>query len=57
MHLQPKIPPNADLEFDVEVKAIARGAVAGNIAKIGVGRLVGFTVCFLVLAATPFLPS
>lgn len=53
--LQPKIPPNADLEFDIEVKAIARGAVAGTIAKIGIGRLLGFIACFAVLAITPLL--
>lgn len=52
---QPKIPPNANLEFSVEVKDIIRGKIQGEIAKIGPGRLAGLIACGTFLAISPLL--
>lgn len=50
---QPRIPPNADLEFEIEVKEITRDKIQGKIAKFGAGRLLGMIACVAVLALSP----
>mmetsp|Transcript_72197 Transcript_72197/g.202629 ORF Transcript_72197/g.202629 Transcript_72197/m.202629 type:complete len:192 (+) Transcript_72197:83-658(+) len=50
-----KIPPNSDLEFEVEVTSVARGPVAGTVAMIGQTRLIGFVIIFALLAISPML--
>jgi hypothetical protein len=50
---QPRIPPNADLEFEIEVKEITRDKIQGKIAKFGAGRLLGMIACVSVLALSP----
>mmetsp|Transcript_13767 Transcript_13767/g.15476 ORF Transcript_13767/g.15476 Transcript_13767/m.15476 type:complete len:205 (-) Transcript_13767:938-1552(-) len=51
------IPPNADLEFECEVKSVARGQFSVAMEKVGYDRAFGFAVMFLILALSPFLPS
>jgi hypothetical protein len=51
------IPPMADLLFEIEVKAIARGPVERFVASVGLDRLAGFSLMFLFLAISPMLPS
>ena len=48
-----KIPPNSDLEFEIEVKSVARGFIAGNIALAGENRLIIFV---FLLAISIFAP-
>lgn len=52
-----KIPPNADLQFECEVKGIARGQPEMFLAKVGTGRLLGLLACTAVLALSPLLPN
>jgi hypothetical protein len=49
------IPPDADLEFECELKEIATGPVAEFMAKFGVGpnRVTGFAVLFLISILLP----
>jgi FKBP-type peptidyl-prolyl cis-trans isomerase len=49
------IPPDADLEFECELKGIATGPVAEFIAKVGIGpnRMTGFLVLFLISIILP----
>lgn len=50
-----KIPPNTDLEFEVEVTSVARGPIAGAVAMIGQTRLIGFAIIFALFAITPMI--
>jgi len=51
------IPPNADLEFECELKGIANGPVAAFIAQLGIGpnRATGFAVLLLISILLPKL--
>lgn len=51
----PSIPPNCDIEFEVEVARIARGQVMGQLAMFGEVRLLGFVVLLGFLAISPML--
>ena len=46
------IPPNSDLEFDIEVTRITRG-VQGKLALFGEGRAAGFVACTGLLIFGP----
>ena len=50
-----KIPPNSDLEIMVEVKSVARGPIAGNLALLGQNRLLGFTILLAISILAPML--
>jgi hypothetical protein len=50
-----KIPPNADLEFDIEVTKVARAGLGATVALVGQNRLYLFAVLLLVSIAAPFL--
>jgi FKBP-type peptidyl-prolyl cis-trans isomerase len=50
-----KIPPNSDLEFEVEVTSVARGPIAGTLAMVGKTRVSGFAVLTAILAITPMI--
>lgn len=50
-----RIPPNADLQYDCEVKSIARGDVEKTIAKIGLDRIAILAGCVALLAISPML--
>ena len=49
------IPPNADLEFECELKGIASGPVSEFIAQLGIGpnRMTGFAVLLLISIILP----
>lgn len=49
-----KIPPNSDLEIEVEVTKVARG-VAGSLALIGQNRLIGFVILLAISILAPML--
>ena len=48
------IPPNSDLEFDVEITKVSRG-FAGELELFGVNRALGITACVAVMAFTPMV--
>jgi FKBP-type peptidyl-prolyl cis-trans isomerase len=50
-----KIPPNSDLEFDVEVTSVARGPIAGTLALVGQNRLILFVILLGLSIITPML--
>mmetsp|Transcript_126058 Transcript_126058/g.362600 ORF Transcript_126058/g.362600 Transcript_126058/m.362600 type:complete len:205 (-) Transcript_126058:59-673(-) len=50
-----KIPPNSDLEFDVEVTSVARGPVAGTVALVGQNRLILFVILLGLSIVIPML--
>ena len=49
-----KIPPNSDLEIDVEVTKVYRGAF-GTVALIGQNRLIGFAILLALSIVAPML--
>ena len=49
-----KIPPNSDLEFDVEITKVSRG-VMGELELFGVSRAIGTAACVAVMAFTPMV--
>ena len=51
----PVIPPNSDLEFEVEVTRIARGPILGELAMFGEVRLAGLLFFVGFLAISPML--
>ena len=54
------IPPNAHLEFDLELLNIAQTQqeeLMVQLEDFGVARLAGFVVCIGLLAVTPLLPN
>jgi hypothetical protein len=51
----PSIPPNSDVEFEVQVSRIARGPILGALAVFGEVRLLGFIVLIGFLAVSPML--
>ncbi len=50
-----KIPPNSDLEFDVEVTSVARGPIAGTLALVGQNRLILFSILLGLSIVIPML--
>lgn len=50
------IPPNADLEFTIEVKSITQGFM-GDVKIFGETRAYGLIACTLFLALSPMLPD
>lgn len=50
-----RVPPNADLEYNVTVTAIATSDIDKAIAKIGVDRIIVACVVLALFAITPFL--
>lgn len=50
-----KIPPNSDLEFDVEVTKVARGPIAGTLAMVGQNRLILFVILLGLSIVVPML--
>jgi hypothetical protein len=51
----PTIPPNSDLEFEVQVTRIARGPILGFLATFGEVRLLGLLFFVGFLAVSPML--
>ena len=51
----PVIPPNSDLEFEVQVTRIARGPLLGELAMFGEARLAGLLFFVGFLAISPML--
>lgn len=49
------IPPNSDLQFDCEVKAIARDQLEMMMAKVGTDRALIIAAMVALLAFSPFL--
>lgn len=50
-----RIPPNSDLEMEVEVLKITRGDLAGQLALFGEGRFLGMLFFLALMAGGPFL--
>jgi hypothetical protein len=50
-----RVPPNADLEYNVTVTAIATSDIDKAIAKIGVDRIIVACVVLALFVITPFL--
>jgi hypothetical protein len=50
-----KIPPNSDLEMEVEVAKIAKGPIAGNLALVGENRAILFAVLLAVSILSPMI--
>jgi FKBP-type peptidyl-prolyl cis-trans isomerase len=51
------IPANSDLEFDIEVTRVARGAIQGKLAMFGETRALVLVACFAVAAGAPAIES
>jgi hypothetical protein len=49
-----KIPPNSDLEIDIEVTKVYKG-VLGDVALIGQNRLIGFAILLAISILAPML--
>lgn len=49
------IPPNCDLEFEIEVMEITSG-IAGDVKLFGEQRLIGGLACVALMGAAPFIP-
>jgi FKBP-type peptidyl-prolyl cis-trans isomerase len=50
-----KIPPNTDLEFEIEVEKISRGIFETNLTMIGQNRAMGFVAIFILSGLAPLL--
>jgi hypothetical protein len=51
----PTIPPNSDLEYEIEVTRITRGGPQAELALFGETRAAGIAACVVVLAVIPIL--
>jgi len=49
------IPPNADLEFEISLKDIARGPIASNLALVGQNRAILLVILFAVSVFAPMI--
>jgi peptidylprolyl isomerase len=49
------IPPNTDLEFEIEVEKISRGIFETNLTMIGENRAIGFVALFILAGLAPMI--
>jgi FKBP-type peptidyl-prolyl cis-trans isomerase len=50
-----KIPPNTDLEFEIEVEKISRGIFETNLTMIGQNRAMGFVALIVLSILAPMI--